>query len=164
MYDFIAAIHLGHFPSMFSRDCEALWCMHAQQCLFGVVLPCFCAVFSYFKLSKQTVPNFLSFVPSLAVIIDELPKHFVTWIGPLPSVLWHCWLGGRKGIRPVKNWVVVCWRGYLGWGADLHMAQQMPLPLTISCSSKSRLVFTFLVFTFLVPAHPGGLGQIPEEQ
>ena len=23
---------------------------------------------------------------------------------PLPSVLWCCWLGGRKGIRPVKNW------------------------------------------------------------
>ena len=22
----------------------------------------------------------------------------------LPSVLWHCWLGGRKGIRPVKKW------------------------------------------------------------
>ena len=21
----------------------------------------------------------------------------------MPSVLWHCWLGGRKGIRPVKN-------------------------------------------------------------
>jgi len=21
----------------------------------------------------------------------------------LPSVLWHCWLGGRKGIRPVKT-------------------------------------------------------------
>jgi len=20
-----------------------------------------------------------------------------------PSVLWHCWLGGRKGIWPVKN-------------------------------------------------------------
>ena len=30
----------------------------------------------------------------------------------LPSVLWRCWLGGRKGIRPVKNWVVRCWRGY----------------------------------------------------
>jgi len=25
------------------------------------------------------------------------------------------------------------------WG-DLHMAQLMPLPLTVSCSSKSRLV------------------------
>jgi len=21
----------------------------------------------------------------------------------LPSVLWRCWLGGRKGIQPVKN-------------------------------------------------------------
>ena len=26
----------------------------------------------------------------------------------VPSVLWRCWLGGRKGIRPVKNWVVGC--------------------------------------------------------
>jgi len=22
-------------------------------------------------------------------------------------------LGGRKGIRPVKNWVVGCWHGYV---------------------------------------------------
>ena len=28
----------------------------------------------------------------------------------------------------------------LGQGADLHMAQLMPLPLTVSCSGKSRLV------------------------
>jgi len=32
--------------------------------------------------------------------------------------------------------VVIC----LGQGAGLHMAQLMPLPLTISCSSKLRLV------------------------
>jgi len=32
--------------------------------------------------------------------------------------------------------MVIC----LGRGADLHMAQLMPLPLTIYCSSKSRLV------------------------
>ena len=32
--------------------------------------------------------------------------------------------------------MVIC----LERGADLHMAQLMPLPLTISCSSKSRLV------------------------
>jgi len=58
----------------------------------------------------------------------------------LPSVLWRCWLGGRKGIRTVKNWVVRCWHGYLyEQGAD-YMAHLMPLPLTISCSSKSRLV------------------------
>ena len=64
----------------------------------------------------------------------------------LPSVLWRCWLGSRKGIWPVKNWVVgagvvIC----LGRGADLHMAQQMPLPLTVSCFSKIQIGFTFLV-------------------
>jgi len=34
-------------------------------------------------------------------------------------------------------------------GADLHMAQLMPLPLTVSCFSKIQVGFTFLV-----PAHP----------
>ena len=38
--------------------------------------------------------------------------------------------------------------------ADLHMAQLMPLPLTISCFSKIQIGFTFLV-----PAHPGGPGK-----
>jgi len=28
-------------------------------------------------------------------------------------MLWRCWLGGRKSSRPVKNWVLGCWRGYL---------------------------------------------------
>jgi len=48
----------------------------------------------------------------------------------LPSVLWHCWLGVRKSIWPVKiEWrgadVVVC----LERGAnDLHVIQLMPLP------------------------------------
>jgi len=64
-------------------------------------------------------------------------------------------LGGRKGIRPVKTewWgagVVIC----LERGADLHMAQQMPLPLTVSCSSKIQIGFAFLV-----PAHLGSPGQ-----
>jgi len=38
--------------------------------------------------------------------------------------------------------------------ADLHMAQLMPLPLTLSCFSKIQIVFTFLV-----PAYPGSPGQ-----
>ena len=45
-------------------------------------------------------------------------SHFVYYA---PSVLWHCWLGGRKGIRPVKNWVVRCWHGYLS-GARCKLA------------------------------------------
>ena len=39
-------------------------------------------------------------------------------------------------------------------GADLHMAQRMPLPLTISCFSKIQIGFTFLV-----PAHLGSPGK-----
>ena len=39
-------------------------------------------------------------------------------------------------------------------GADLHMAQLMPLPLTVSGFSKIQIGFTFLV-----PAHPGSPGQ-----
>jgi len=39
---------------------------------------------------------------------------------------------------------VGCWRGYVsGVRSDLHMAQQMPLQLIISRSSKSRLVLPF---------------------
>jgi len=39
-------------------------------------------------------------------------------------------------------------------GADLHMAQLMPLPLTVSCFSKIHIGFTFLV-----PAHLGSPGK-----
>ena len=39
----------------------------------------------------------------------------------LNSVLWRYWLGGRKGIRPVKNWVVGCSCGYLS-GARCRLA------------------------------------------
>jgi len=51
-------------------------------------------------------------------------------------------MGGRKSIRSLKTewWgagVVIC----LEQGADLHMAQQIPLPLTVSCFSKIHIGF-----------------------
>jgi len=64
----------------------------------------------------------------------------------LPSVLWCCWLGNRKGIRPVKNWVVGCWHGYLS-GARCRLAYG-PADATAthsSCFSKIQIGFTFLV-------------------
>ena len=48
--------------------------------------------------------------------------------------------------------MVIC----LERGADLHMAQLMPLPLTVSCFSKIQVGFTFLV-----PAHQGSPGKGP---
>jgi len=71
----------------------------------------------------------------------------------VPSVLWCCWLGGRKGIRPVKNWVVGCWHGYLS-GARCRLAYG-PANATAThflASVKSRLVLPFLyLLTWVVP-------------
>ena len=46
--------------------------------------------------------------------------------------------------------MVIC----LEQGADLHMAQVMPLPLTVSCFSKIQIGFAFLVL-----AHLGSPGK-----
>ena len=58
-------------------------------------------------------------------------------------------------MKPVKTewWdagMVIC----LEQEADLHTAQLMPLPLTVSCFSKIHIGFTFLV-----PADPGSPKQ-----
>ena len=69
------------------------------------------------------------------------------------SVLWRCWLGGRKGIQSVKSeWWVAGMAICLKWGADLHIAQLMPLPLTVSCFSWIQIGFTFWYrLTWVVP-------------
>ena len=61
-------------------------------------------------------------------------------------------LVGRQEGHPAckkRKWlgagVVIC----LKRGADLHIAQLVPLPLTVSCFSK-----ILIGFTFLVPANP----------
>jgi len=87
-------------------------------------------------------------------------------------------LGGFSSFRPINlNGALLIGRqeghltckklsvGMLAWlclgqGADLHMAQLMPLPLTISSSSKSRLVLPFWIY-LSVPAHMGSPGQNP---
>ena len=92
------------------------------------------------------------------VAINSVTSFHPVYRPNVPSVLWCCWLGGRKGIRPVKNFewwgagVIIC----LERDADMHMAQMMPLPLTVSCFSKIQIGFTFLV-----PAHLGSL--VPEK-
>ena len=60
---------------------------------------------------------------------------------------------GHPACKKTKWWsagVVIC----LERDVDLHMAQLMPLPLTVSCFSKIQIGFTFLV-----PAHQGSPGQ-----
>ena len=64
--------------------------------------------------------------------------------------------GGQKenpACKKTEWWgagIVIC----LERDADLHTAQLMPMPLTVSCFSKIQIGFTFLV-----PAHSGSPGQ-----
>jgi len=53
--------------------------------------------------------------------------------------------------QKLEQWVV----GVVMSGARcrLHMAQVMPLPLTVSCFSKIQISFTFLVLAY--PGRPG---------
>ena len=71
----------------------------------------------------------------------------------LPSVLWHCWLGGRKGIWPVKN-MGQWWRLALVVRMEWRpVGGSVSLPLLISpCIIKSRS-------SLLAPAHLGGPGK-----
>jgi len=59
------------------------------------------------------------------------------------------WQEGHPACKKLEWWgtgMVIC----LERDANLHTAQLMPLPLTVSCFSKIQIGFTFLV-----PAHPG---------
>ena len=84
---------------------------------------------------------------------DFRPMSIVAF-SALPSVIWHCWLGGKKGIRPVKmgdcgggHWLVrMEWRP-AGWSVCLPL-------LIFPCTINSRR-------SLLAPAHPGGPGKGP---
>jgi len=65
------------------------------------------------------------------------------------SMLWCCWLGSRKGIRPVKNWVVGCLCGYLS-GVRYRFAYS-PADVTAPHYLLLQLIqigFSFLVLPF----------------
>ena len=63
------------------------------------------------------------------------------------------WQEGHPAWKKIEWWgtgMVIC----LERDADLHMAQLMPLPLTVSCFSKIQIGFTFLVLV-----HTGSPGK-----
>jgi len=77
----------------------------------------------------------------------------------LPSVLWHCWLGTRKSIRPVKIEYEV-----LVWLSVYSMVQTVCIWSSwCHCITKPHHFLPHLnpdwFFTFLVPAYPGCHGK-----
>ena len=66
------------------------------------------------------------------------------------------WQEGHPACKKTEWWgagMVIC----LELGADLYMAQLIPLPLTVSCFSKIQIGFTFLVLAHRVVLEKGPL-------
>ena len=62
---------------------------------------------------------------------------------------------GHPACKKLNAGVVIC----LERGVNLHTAQLMPLPLTVSFFTKIQTDVTFLV-----PAHPGSPGKMAVKQ
>jgi len=57
---------------------------------------------------------------AFAMISPTSKSHFFYWpVTAKPSVLWRCWLGGRRGIRPLK----ILSGGMLAWLYVWEMCQ-----------------------------------------
>ena len=84
--------------------------------------------------------SYYYYFTSAAIAVDS--SHMTACV---PSVLWRCWLGSRKGIRPVKKQS----GGVLAWLSVWSEVQTCLWPSWCPCHSmslasvKSRLVSTF---------------------
>jgi len=77
----------------FRPNNPSVWCLRVRDA------GCYLASASVQMLSMKIItPADKQFYICAIVIFIKL---LLTYL--MPSVLWHCWLGGRKGIRPVKN-------------------------------------------------------------
>ena len=84
------------------------------------------------------------------------PYYTQQWIiRHFSSVLWHCWLGNRKGIPPVKSWVMVCWSQHFYWSFAHIIA---PVGATISITLSSNKIQNGDI---LVPANAGPPRKLP---
>ena len=86
-----------------------------------------------------------------AVVRHYLPRFIVFAFSALTLLVG--WQEGHPACKKLEWWdagMVIC----LERGADLHIAQLMPLPLTVSYFSKTQIGFTFLVL-----AHPHSTGK-----
>ena len=77
------------------------------------------------------------------------PDHLLLRSSSQPSVLWHCWLGVRKSIQPIKIKWWRFWCGYLS-GVRCRLfaygpadATALQNPISSLASFKSRLVLPF---------------------
>jgi len=129
--------------SVLSTCCTAFWFCCLQRALWSDL---------FTGRLKTEIPDALVWIGNVHCFCHSL---FVVQF--VPSVLWRCWLGDRKGIRPVKNWVVGRWRGYL----SAAMGRLAYGPADATATHCLLLQLNPDWFTFLVPAYLGSTRKGP---
>ena len=109
------------------------WCCHLGSYFFKRSK-------SWHGITADRLQKFIKALPCIRWPANGITGHCLQCF--LPSVLWCCWLGGRKGIRPVKNLS----SGVLAWLSVCSEVQTCIWPSWCHCHSlslpwvKSRLV------------------------
>ena len=122
--------------------------VYCEKCTFViiniVIICCYFSAFSALTLRTATAQQW-------SVRVTDQFKCTGTSFSALTLLVGR--QEGHPACKKTERWgagVVIC----LQRGADLHMAQLMLLPLTVSCFSKIQIGFTCLV-----PAHLGSPGK-----
>ena len=79
-------------------------CINSQHTLSGYKVACTAVSTSNNQVTLKT--DRCDWLTVSKTALTLLTQYCDTNTLIMPSVLWRCWLGGRKGIRPVKNRVV----------------------------------------------------------
>ena len=91
------------------------------------------------------VSSTLYVVRSLHVNPRVLKYIIILWHCHFPSVLWHCWLIDRKGIRLVKNWMLVHWWWWFDWSFARPIAPVVTTTSIILCYTEPRFTWKMAV-------------------
>ena len=141
---FHAWLHHKMFSQIFQKSSGAI----CQPLMFTIhVMTKMCTSHINYSVMSLCVNHWM------ANVCQQYDLEFKWNISESISAALMLLVGRQEGHPACKTWVVGCWRGYLpGARCGFAYTQLMPLPLTVSCSSKSRLVLLFWYrLTWLVP-------------
>ena len=129
-----------HLNRVATLSCE-MWMFK----ITAVVHACFFNIFLIEKIEKEL---------ACCVWLDSAHPAVISMWTVFHSLC--CWLGSRKGIWPVKNWVLGCWHSYPS-GVRCRLAYG---PADATATHCLLLLDSLsLGFTVLVPAHLDSPGQ-----
>ena len=119
-----------------------MWYVHFAAKNATICEICGSRIFAQYVKYAAVAYSHKTDMPSNCLCVDGGSMPSLLW---MPSVLWRCWLGGRKGIRPVKKLS----GGVLAWLSVWSEVQTCIWPSWCHCHSlslasvKSKLVLPF---------------------